>query len=680
MLRKIFAFNLALVALSLAMCMTAGAASNYPSYVVSDDAEMMQVPEPYDPTSVVFLKALTEDGAAKPTDIYIDGDDQVYIAEEGNNRVVKMDKSGKILLSVGEGQLNAPKGVFADSDKIYVADSGNNRIAIFDQNGVYQNEIIKPQSELLEDDFDFTPEKLIVDDRGYFYIVCKGNENGLFMIDGKNEFRGFFGANITQVSMVDILVRTFYSKESRAGKLVTLPFSYTNVGINDGYIYTATTGATQDQIRRLGPTGSDSLFDGEHKNFEDSILSKTGKEQNFIDFAVDYNKNLLVLDETYGRIYQYDQNGEMMFAFGDIGFRKGNFVKPSSIAIDGESNLYVTDSERNCVTIFTPNPFAKSVNVANQYYNEGKYNEAYACWEEVLACNNHYEIAQQAMGYILLRKEDYQGAMSRFLQADDKEGYSEAFEEQRAVYVNSHFPMIVVVVVILVLALSAFSIIMKRKRKAKVNKSVWESKNTFQIAWKIVWHQFETLGEMKYQKTASYRDAVVMVGSYAVIRIISVVVSSFLYRSTSLAMTDWVYEIGLAVAPWFLLSVSNYGICTLGDGEGKFKEIMVSGAFTLAPFLFFSLPLALLTKWLSLSESGFLQLFQIFLFLLCGFIVFAIHQEIHNLSISKTIFIFVLTIVGALMMGYLMVLFYGLLMQLLDFISQIMREVTLLAF
>lgn len=677
MLKKI----LTTVSAVMAVVMFAGAVAatpSYPSYVISEDDVTMRVPEPYTVDHIISLPSIADGVFSKPTDLFIDGKDQIYVVENGNNRVLKISKDGKILQTIGEGILNGPSGVFVDDEGIYVADTANNRIAIFDLQGTYKSEIVRPDSPLLESDFAFSPEKLVVDDRGYFYVVCTGNENGLLMIDKTNEFRGFFGANVTQVTLMDIIIRAIYSRESREGKMVKLPYSYINVGINDGYLYTSTTGADIDQVRRLGPSGGDAPFGGEHKDFRDTSLLAEGKEQNFVDFAVDASGNLLVLEETYGRVYQYDPNGKMLFAFGSTGVKQGNLQKASSIAVDSQSYIYVSDAERNNIIVYKPTDFTLAVNVANQLYNDGKYEEAYSHWEDVLKANNHYEIAQQAMGYILLRQEKYPEAMEKFTLANDKEGYSEAFEEQRALMIAEYFPWIVLGIVVLVVLLFVLSAVMRKRKKVK--KEVFDGFHPFRAAWQAMWHPFDLFDTMKFRKQARYSHALTIVGSYVLVRIICVFCTSYLYRSTSLQMTDWVYEIGLAVLPWLLLSLSNYGICTLVDGEGKFKEVLVSGAYALAPFLFFSIPIALLTNLLSWGEDGFYQVLVLLQYLLCIFIIYAAHQEIHNLSIGKTVLIAVLSIIGALLLGYLMVLFYGLLSQVVDFVSQIMKEVSLLAF
>ena len=75
----------------------------------------------------------------RPTDIAWDAAGDIFISDGyGNSRVVKYDKNGKYIASVGTkgnapGQLNLPHGIAADAKgNVYVADRTNRRIQVFD--------------------------------------------------------------------------------------------------------------------------------------------------------------------------------------------------------------------------------------------------------------------------------------------------------------------------------------------------------------------------------------------------------------------------------------------------------------------------------------------------------------------------------------------------------------------
>jgi len=78
---------------------------------------------------------------SSPYGIAADSAADIFVADTGNNRILKFDAAGNPLLTIaptGAGAFNHPYGVALDSlGQIYVADSFNNRIQIFASNGSF---------------------------------------------------------------------------------------------------------------------------------------------------------------------------------------------------------------------------------------------------------------------------------------------------------------------------------------------------------------------------------------------------------------------------------------------------------------------------------------------------------------------------------------------------------------
>jgi hypothetical protein len=87
--------------------------------------------------------ALGDGQVALVTGLAVDNVPNVYVAEEGNNRVQKFNAVGTFLLKWGglpvgsaDGQFNAPGGVAVDFDQsVYVVDNLNDRVQVFDGSG-----------------------------------------------------------------------------------------------------------------------------------------------------------------------------------------------------------------------------------------------------------------------------------------------------------------------------------------------------------------------------------------------------------------------------------------------------------------------------------------------------------------------------------------------------------------
>lgn len=70
--------------------------------------------------------------------------------------------------------------------------------------------------------------------------------------------------------------------------------------------------------------------------------------------AVDGQGNLYVTDTWNHRVQIFDRRGRFLRAFGSHGTRPGDFVRPKGIALDSEGHVYVVDAEFNNFQIFTP--------------------------------------------------------------------------------------------------------------------------------------------------------------------------------------------------------------------------------------------------------------------------------------------------------------------------------------
>ena len=78
-----------------------------------------------------------------PRGVAVDFVGNIYVADEGNNRVQKFDARGSFLAKwgregAGPGQFKTPWGIACDAlGNVYVVDTGNHRIQKFDGNGTF---------------------------------------------------------------------------------------------------------------------------------------------------------------------------------------------------------------------------------------------------------------------------------------------------------------------------------------------------------------------------------------------------------------------------------------------------------------------------------------------------------------------------------------------------------------
>ena len=114
-------------------------------------------------------------------------DDKIYFTDLGLRTVNVMDLEGNVMMVFGskgetEGQFDYPHGITVDGENnIYVADSGNNRVQLFNEDGVFQRVVGDEKGEI------GTPRGIALDQKGNLYVVS-GIENRVHVFDKKGKW------------------------------------------------------------------------------------------------------------------------------------------------------------------------------------------------------------------------------------------------------------------------------------------------------------------------------------------------------------------------------------------------------------------------------------------------------------------------------------------------------------
>lgn len=431
---------------------------------------------PYLVTPVPYLYVDQLDGLYKPSgafknpaDLFIDHQGFMWIADTGNNRVLKYDLQGTFLLEVGaeegDGKLNAPEGVFVDAKgNIWVADRGNGRIAQYDAKGTYMLDLRKPRSKLLEEDQVYQPSKLLVDKRGYIYVLNGGGDyRGMFLLDSEGEFRGFFAANRLVFDVMRFLTRVLTTEQQKKQISKVLPTHHANIFLEErGFIYAVSPLAHKDQIKKFNQVGKnvykdDKFFGERERRGNQNVLPQ------FSDISVDTQGIVSALDFQSGRIYQYDQDGNLLGIFGGRGSQQGKFELPASLAGTPDGNLYVLDANRNNVQMFRPTEYATLIHQASRLYYDGFYTEAAEKWRQVLRRNTNFELAHTGVAKSYFKQGEYVRSMEEYALARNKDGYSKAFAEWRHDFLRENFGWVLPAVVFLIWL--SFTLVVRTIRK-----------------------------------------------------------------------------------------------------------------------------------------------------------------------------------------------------------------------
>lgn len=406
-----------------------------------------------------------------PTDIFVDNSDRVFILDAGNCRILILDKDYKLIKELkefvnGEETLtlkDGAKGLFfrEANSSLYVADTGNNRIIVCDLDGKVSKVYGLPVDEMINPEMDYKPQKVIVDNMGIMYVASGSVNTGAMMVDSANNFLGFYGTNklkMTTSMQVEFMWRSILTDAQNAQSTESYqPVEFLNLfWSEDRFIYAVSPvvenmASTVVKLNALGKNVFPQSVDFYQIQTDSGI-----KGMQLLDMTVDNEGVFTVMDATSGRLFQYDENCNLLAVFGGIGYQKGLFTRATSIECDSENNLLVLDATKATITVMEQTYYGKMIRSANNLYNEGRYQESIEPWEDVLRMNANFTRAYVGLGKAYIGMGEYEKAMEYFQVGKDKDGYAEAKAALRDETVREYFGLVAAVVIIAMICILGY--------------------------------------------------------------------------------------------------------------------------------------------------------------------------------------------------------------------------------
>jgi sugar lactone lactonase YvrE len=620
------------------------------------------------------LTRFGEEAMINPSDMCITQDGKIYVADTGNARILVGDLQGNLLGIIGVGTLQTPKGVYVTKDgHVYVADRDAKAVFEFDGEGNLLRSYGKPDSPLYGDGLDFLPSKVVVNDAGILFIICESNTNGIVEIAPTEggTFLGYFGTNFATASLQTIIYRAILTDAQRAKMVSNIPSTPDNMCLDkDGLIYTVTRGEKYNTLKRLSIAGKNVIEPDEYDEIPAAVASG--------------NHDNVYMVSQQGFIYEFNEEGDLLFIFGaadDGTQRVGLSTVVSAIEVDSSDRIYVLDSDKSQIQTYNPTEFTSLLHTALNLYANGRYTESKIPLTQVLQINSMFDYANQAMGRAYYQEENYEQARAYAKLAKDYEGYSDASWEIR----NLALKRYLVPVIWIILALWAGSKVVRlldRKKQILTPLRVKEEEigqlrffRNLRFPWYFMRHPIDGAYGIAREGRASLMIANLLVVVFTVEFIINKYLCGFLQKTVREGEYNIFTDVLSVVLILGALTVCNYLVCAIQDGEGTLKKIYCSFAYCLTPYISIIPVVFLLSHVLTLNEQFLFTVAYLVIYGWTAAIFFLGVKEVNNYTVKETVKVLFLTVFTILILALLIFIIYVLWAQVFEFISAIVGEV-----
>ena len=718
-MKRITSILALLLVLITVLAIPVSASSAYQTYTYSIGGTPLYSPDAYSAYQSLGAADMGLDalGLNNPADLVTDDQQNVYIADAGNNRIIMLNRYYRdpkyistFVNSQGiDDRLSNPQGLFVTEDHIWVCDYDNKRIVVFDREGNFSFEIAEPKSALFGDDSVYRPSAIAVDDFGRLYIVSSTTYQGIIVMakspeTGEYVFQNFVGAQAVTVSAWQIIWRRIRNDAQKAASQSNVSTEFNNitytpsVGSGSGYIYVTTSSidpntaqaqikkgnkagdympvkmlntAGNEIMRRNGfypPVGEVDIFGNYNKDTMSNGVSK------IIDVACGPEQTWSIIDEKRSKIYTYDFNGNLLFAFGDKGTMLGAVANIEAIAYQGDTML-VLDKSNSCMIVYERTEYGDLLLEAIAAENSLDYTYAIQCWRSVLQHNSNFDAAYVGIGNALYRSGEYEASLEYYETAYDTANWSNSYREVRKEWMSDYFLLLVLIIVVaLVAVIKFFGYAKKVNKKAATDgrerKTFWQE---LMYGFYTIFHPFDGFWDLKHEKRGSLRAALVFVALTVIAFFYQAIGQGYVLNPEGNYSTIWAQALGVLV-PMLLFVIANWCLTTLFEGEGSFKDIFIAVSYCLLPIPMLVIPATFLSNFVTTSEAGIIQLVSTLAFVWMGIMVFFATMVTHDYSMGRNIITFLGTIVGMAIIMFVAVLFTTLVGKIVGLITNIVTE------
>lgn len=715
----------------------AGAIIPYSSYTYDIDGNYVESPHAYVPYETISSSTLgLKEPIAEPYDMCVgrtlirDIDNDTYISKwDGMIYISDMAETPRVLaIRYNEedftysleyelknfvnnwgvpDSIASPRGLYATDTELYVCDTDNARLLVFStvdgeeyKKGDFIRIIDEPKSEVFPDDHIYKPVAVSVGNSGYIYVVSSTTYQGIISMNKDGDFTGFLGTQTQSISLIDMIWRRFQSEEQRKKSITTVTLEFNNINIdNEGFIYATTASIPEEDLmnaitskdttsefapaKKLNPSGQDVMKrsgfyppSGEINVTQTATANYTivGPSK-IVDVALGPEGTWSIIDQKRQRIFTYDEDGNLLFAFGEKGSQLGNLTMVQAIDY-ADSNMLVLDKENDNITVFKRTSYGDELVEVLKLQRDRLYDEAAKRWENILQRNSNFDMSYIGIGKSLYRQGMYEEAMDSYKYAYETENYSEAWAQVRKDWVEKYALVVpLVVIVFFVIIGKIFGYANKVNAAGITRKEKRSLKEEFMYAYHVIFHPFDGFWDIKHEKRATVKGATVILAMVVVSYVYSVIGKAYLIdphpENTNVLLTA--VSILLPIILWV---VANWCLTTLFDGEGSMKDIYIASCYSLFPLPIFWILTTLLSNIVTLNEASLLTLAMGVAFFWCGFLLFFGTMVIHDYTLFKNVLTVLATIVGMAFIMFIGVLFSSLIGKIVSFITGIISELS----
>ena len=212
---------------------------------------------------------------------------------------------------------------------------------------------------------------------------------------------------------------------------------------------------------------------------------------------------------------------------------------------------------------------------------------------------------------------------------------------------------------------------------AEAERNTWLSRyqQSVRYALHVITHPFDGFWDLIHEKRGTMAAAHTFLFLFLLTRVLKLICTNFQFITVPIQHINLFEEAASLLLPFLVLCVANWAMTTLFEGKGRFKDIYMAMCYALVPYTLIQLPMTVVSNGLTYEEGSFYTVLIGISVIWCAFLVFVGLMEVHDYSPGKTFVFLIVTVLGACVILFLMLVFLSLLSDAFAFFVSLYREI-----
>ena len=217
---------------------------------------------------------------------------------------------------------------------------------------------------------------------------------------------------------------------------------------------------------------------------------------------------------------------------------------------------------------------------------------------------------------------------------------------------------------------------MDKAAKAESRKAWWARyRASLRYSLYVITHPFDGFWDLIHEQKGTLAAAHTFLFLFLVVRVMKLILTSFQFINAPIQHINILEQAASLALPFLVLCIANWAMTTLFEGKGRFRDIYMAMCYALVPYILIQFPMIIISNGLTFEEGSIFTVMLSLSVVWCAFLVFVGLMQVHDYGPGKTMIFIIVTIVGAMVIIFLVLTFFSLLSDAIAYFVSLYREI-----